>query len=183
MNYFRQSTSATFNFGPFVSEDDGYTPVTDLSISSTDIRISKNGGSFAAKSDSTSAVHDENGYYTVTLNSTDCDTVGPLRAAVDMTSALPVWEDFTVLSTNVYDSLIAGTDTLDAVMTSATSAAVADILGTSVDTKTLEEIFEILLAMASGKITRNGKFFTYYKQDNTTSLFTLDGESNERTRS
>jgi len=183
MNYFRQSTSATFRFGPFVSESDGYTPVTNLSISASDVRLSKDGGSFAAKSDSTSGVHDEFGYYNITMNATDTASAGPLRAAVDMAGALPVWEDFTVLPANVYDSLVAGTDTLEAVMVSATSGGTSAIFGTTIDTKTFEEILEILLAMATGKVNRTNEVFKYYKQDNTTELYTLTSTTTARTRS
>lgn len=182
MNYFRQSTSASFRFGPFVSDSDGYTPVTDLSISASDVRISKNGGDFAAKNNSTSGVYDEKGYYQIIFDTTDTNTAGSMRVSIDMTDALPVWEDFTVLHSDVYDSLIVGTSTLDTVMTSATSAGVADILGTSADTKTLEEIFEIMLSMASGRVVRNGNVVTYYKQDGTTELFTLQSAKTERSR-
>lgn len=182
MNYLRQSTSATINIGPFVDSLDGDTPETSLVISASEVRLSKNGASNVAKNESTSAAHDENGYYIVTLDSTDTANAGALRISVDKTEALPVWEDFTVLPTNVYDSLIAGTDTLDSVMVSATSAATSDIFGTTIDTKTFEEILEILLAMASGKITRSGTLFTFYKQDNTTALYTLQSERSQRTR-
>ncbi len=61
--------------------------------------------------------------------------------------------------------------------------SVADILSGTVDTKTLEEIFEILLAYANGRITVSGNNFTYYKQNNSTTLFTLAGSDTARTRS
>lgn len=182
MNYLRQSTSATINVGPFVDALDGDTPETSLVISASEVRLAMNGAPNVAKNDSTSAVHDENGYYIITLDTTDSGTAGALRVSVDKTEALPVWEDFTVLPVNIYDSLIVGTDTLDAVMVSATSAATADIFGTTIDTKTFEEVLEILLAMASGKIVRTGVNFSFYKQDDATVLYTLKSESGARTR-
>jgi len=61
--------------------------------------------------------------------------------------------------------------------------SVADILAGTVDTKTVTQILEILLAYANGRITVSGSNFTYYKQDNSTSLYTLAGSDTARTRS
>ena len=41
----RQSTTRTVIFGPFVDSEDGVTPETGLTISQSDMQISKNGGS------------------------------------------------------------------------------------------------------------------------------------------
>lgn len=60
--------------------------------------------------------------------------------------------------------------------------SVGDILNGTVDTKTVNEILEILLAYVNGRITVNGNTLTYYKQNNSTSLFTLTGSDSERTR-
>lgn len=63
------------------------------------------------------------------------------------------------------------------------TSAIADrIMATSVDTKTVEEILEILLSFTSGKIVRTNSSYLYYKQDNSTSLFTLSGSSDGRSR-
>jgi len=56
------------------------------------------------------------------------------------------------------------------------------ILSATIDTKTYEEVMEILLAMASGKIVRTANRFQYMKQDGSTALFTLESSSSERTR-
>jgi len=56
------------------------------------------------------------------------------------------------------------------------------MLSTTVDTKTFTEVLEILIAMATGKISRANNKFTYYKQDNSTELYTLESVRNERTR-
>lgn len=60
--------------------------------------------------------------------------------------------------------------------------SVGDILSGSVDTKTVNEILEILLAYVNGRITVSGNTLTYYKQNNSTALFTLTGSDSERTR-
>lgn len=107
MMILRQSTAATIVLGPFVDSGDGVTPETGLTISQADVRLSKNGGAFAQKNDSTAAVHMENGYYSVALNTTDTNTVGRLRVAVNESGALPVWADFQVVEEAVWDALFA----------------------------------------------------------------------------
>lgn len=61
--------------------------------------------------------------------------------------------------------------------------SVADILAGTIDTKTVSEILEILLAYSSGRISVSGNVFTYYRQNNSSSVFTLTGSTSERTRS
>ncbi len=103
MQYLKQSTAATVKMGPFVDDTDGKTAETGLTISQADVRLSKNGGAFAQKNDSNAASHDENGYYGVQLDATDTGTLGSLRVAVSKSGALPVWEDFAVISANAWD--------------------------------------------------------------------------------
>ena len=61
----------------------------------------------------------------------------------------------------------------------------SDLFNTVIDTLTFEEIMERLLAMSTGRITRDasGKVHTFYKQDNATALFTLTSAPASRTRS
>jgi hypothetical protein len=117
MNILKQSTAATIKLGPFIDDTDGKTAETALSIAQADVRLSKNGGDFAKKNSSTSATHDENGYYDIPLNATDTGTLGRLRVAVSKSGALPVWQDFLVVTANVYDTLCS-TDSLDVNVTS-----------------------------------------------------------------
>ncbi len=125
MSILKQSTAATIKLGPFVDDTDGKTAETGLTISQADIRLSKNGGDIAQSHDATGATHDELGYYNVPLDATDTDTLGRLRVAVSKAGALPVWQDFIVVTANVYDSLFS-TDKLDcAVVEIATDALTA----------------------------------------------------------
>lgn len=113
MPYLKQSTAVTVKIGPFVDNADGFTPLTGLTLSQADIRVSKNGGAFAQKNNASAATHDENGWYDCTLSTTDTNTLGTLRIAINESGALPVFDTFTVLAANVFDALIAGTDLLD----------------------------------------------------------------------
>ena len=113
MNILKQSTAATIKLGAFVDDTDGKTAETALTISQADIRLSKNGGDFAQSNNAAGATHDENGYYDIPLDTTDTGTLGRLRVAVSESGALPVWQDFLVVTANVYDSLVGGSDKLD----------------------------------------------------------------------
>lgn len=125
MSILKQSTAATIKLGPFVDDTDGKSAETGLTISQADIRLSKNGGDIAQSHNAAGATHDELGYYNVPLDATDTDTLGRLRVAVSESGALPVWQDFLVVTANVFDSLFS-TDKLDcAVVEMATDALTA----------------------------------------------------------
>lgn len=120
MMFLKQSTAVEIPLGPFVDSTDGVTAETALTIAQADVRVKKGGGAWAQKNDATSATHEENGWYEVALNSTDTNTLGPLMVAVSEAGALPVFRELMVVPANVYDSLVAGTDTLDVTATLST---------------------------------------------------------------
>jgi len=105
MQFLKKDTAATVKMGPFVDENDGVTAETSLTIAQADIRVSKNGGSFAQTHNAAGATHDENGYYGIPLDTSDTDTAGRLRVAVSESGALPAWKDFMVLPEHVYEAL------------------------------------------------------------------------------
>ena len=93
--------------GPFVSSDG--IALTTLTISPQLIRLSKDGGNFAAKNlTASNAIHDENGYYSTHFDDTDTGSLGRLIVASSMGTALPVWHDFMVVADSVYDAEILG---------------------------------------------------------------------------
>ena len=111
MAFLKQSTSATIVMGPFVDSTDGFTPETALTINQANVRVSKNGGSFASKSNSTAASHLENGYYSVPIDTTDTGTLGRLTLVTSgVAGALPVWMEYNVVVANIYDSIITSGD-------------------------------------------------------------------------
>ena len=111
MSWLRQSTAVTLLIGPFVDEADGKTAEIALTIAQADVRLSKNGGNMAQKGDATSCTHDEIGYYTCPVSTTDTDTLGILKVMVHKTGALPVWHEYMVVPANVWDSMF-GADML-----------------------------------------------------------------------
>jgi len=105
MLFFRQlTTTQPFLLGPFVSTAGA--AVTDLTISTATIRVSKNGGNMIGK-DTGGSTHDEAGWYTTTLSSADTNTVGRLQISANNSSALPVWMEGQVLEPAIYDALFA----------------------------------------------------------------------------
>lgn len=113
MKLLKQSTAVTIKLGPFLDSTDAVTAETALTLSQADILLSKNFGAFAQKNDSSSATHDTAGWYGVPLNTTDTATLGPLQIHVNESGALPVWDHYTVVTANVYNSLVANTGNLN----------------------------------------------------------------------
>ncbi len=89
-------TSGEIKLGPFMSDVDGITPLTNLTITQGDVKLSKNNSTFAPKSDASVAAHDERGWYDITLNSMDVNTVGFLDVLVDLDGAFPVKRKYAI---------------------------------------------------------------------------------------
>ncbi len=172
MNILKQSTAATIKLGPFIDDTDGKTAKTGLTISQADIRLSKNGGDIAQSNDATGATHDELGYYNVPLDATDTNTLGRLLVAVHESGALPVWQEFLVVTANVYDTLCS-TDTFDVNVTSLAddviTAAKFDentaypLKFASIDGFTFEQIIQIMVAILAGKVSGGATSTITYK--------------------
>jgi hypothetical protein len=109
--WLKQSTSVDVPIGPFLDSTDGITPETALTLTQPDVRLKKNGAAWAQKAAAQTLSHEENGFYEVTLDATDTNTLGLLRLAVFESGAAPVWEDFLVVPANVWDSFF-GADRL-----------------------------------------------------------------------
>jgi hypothetical protein len=102
----REGGTPTLTIGPFLDETDGKTPETGLTIDDADVYLSKNGGSFAAKQETTDPSHLQAGHYGCPVNGSDLDSPGLLTLIVNATGALPLRHDFIVLPAVIYDALI-----------------------------------------------------------------------------
>lgn len=109
--FLEQSANVTVKVGPFVDDGDGNTDEGGLTIAQADVRLSKNSGNIAQKSETTTLSHDELGMYDCILNTTDTNTLGILTLVIHEAGALHVRHDYMVVTTQVYDSLF-GTDKL-----------------------------------------------------------------------
>ena len=154
--WIKQSTAATIKLGPFLDDTDGKTPETGLTISQADIRLSKNGGAFAQSNNTAGATHNENGYYDVPLNTTDTNTLGTFRVAVSKSGALPVWQDYMVVTANVWDSMF-GASTLNVNVSTMASAAVDSILDDPVEgSYTMRQLLRLMASALFGKASGGG---------------------------
>lgn len=141
MLYLRQSTaSQSVLIGPFVDETDGNTAETGLTIDAADIRLSKNGANIVGKN-SGGGTHDELGYYAITLDATDTDTVGRLQLMVHESGALPVYHEFQVLEEAAFDAIFAS---------SAAPATAAGVTAVETDTQDIQS--RLPAALVSGRI-------------------------------
>lgn len=141
--WLKQSTAVDIGIGPFVDQTDGFTAETGLTLAQADIRLKKNAGAWAQKNQVSSATHEENGWYEVSLDTTDTNTLGILIVAVNESGALPVWHEFLVLPANVYDALISGTGV-------GVRADVQGWLGTAPATPTVNGVPEVDITHIGG---------------------------------
>ena len=131
----KQSTaSQEIPLGYFVDDSDGNTEETGLTISNTDIKLWKAGATTLANKNSGGATHISNGIYYCVLDATDTNTVGPLVVFVHESGALPVRVECVVYAANVYDSLIAATDYLQADAVQVEGSDATDQINAACDT-------------------------------------------------
>lgn len=110
MQFLRQSTaSQEVIVGPFLDDTDGKTAETALSIANTDIKIWKTGTTTEADKNSGGGTHIAGGRYSVVLDATDSNTIGPMEINVHVSGALPVKLRCCVLDEAVYDVLFGTT--------------------------------------------------------------------------
>lgn len=109
MTFLKQSTAVDIKMGPFLDSTDGNTVEGGLTITQPDIMLAKNGGNWAQKNAAQTLSHENQGWYEVSLDATDTNTLGILIVAIHESGALPVWREFMVLPANAYDALVSGT--------------------------------------------------------------------------
>ena len=105
----KQSTAKIVRFGPFLDSTDGITPETALTITQSDMQLSKDGAAFSQKNTAGSATHDASGFYSISFDVTDTDTAGILEFSVNVAGALPYFKTFEVVTQSYYDAKHTGT--------------------------------------------------------------------------
>lgn len=128
MNLAKQSTAKTFLIGPILDADG--VAKTDPAEVVASIKVTKNGTVGAVDAQDT-LTHNHTGHYVFVSDGGDFDTLGEVIFSLNSgTNAMsPV--RFQVVPANVYDSLVLGSDNLDANVThlAGASYAVADTTG------------------------------------------------------
>lgn len=118
-------TGCNVMLGPFVDSSDGVTPLTALTIAAEDVLLSKNGGSWASKIDTTDPVHSGGGWYIVVISSDDLEFSGSLIVRINAAGSLAVWREFMVVDSSNYSQLIVGSNPLE--------VDVVRVIGSAVD--------------------------------------------------
>lgn len=109
--YLQANTAVDLMVGPFVDDTDGKTAETGLTITQAEVRLSKNGGNMAQKTEATALSHDELGNYVCKLDATDTNTEGILTLMIHESGALPIKMDYMVLAQAAYISHVTAKDT------------------------------------------------------------------------
>ena len=146
--FIKLGVAHTFQLGPFIDDTDGKTAEPSLTIAASAVLISKNGGTLTAKNDATAltGTGDSLGYYDCVLNTTDINTVGPLKVAAHIAGALPVFHTFQVIPASVYDALFGS------------SADLADAVHDEVveGSTTFRQAIRLILSVLTGKSSGGG---------------------------
>lgn len=107
----RQSTQIIVVIGPFVDVGDGFTPETGVTLSGADeaeLLKSNTGTTTSISGNTWAAITGCDGYYALTLSTTDTNTVGAVTIMVnDDSVCLPVLARFQVIEEAAYDALYA----------------------------------------------------------------------------
>ena len=147
MQFLKQSTAIDVRVGPFVDSTDGVTPETTVALGTADqAEALKNNGAATVSiaSNTWAAVTGADGWYDLTLSTTDTNTVGLLDIVVqDSSLCLPVFARFMVVEEAIFDALFGSAATgfdangrvdVGAVLGTAQTAGNLTSLITTVDT-------------------------------------------------
>lgn len=111
MQILRQSTQVVVRVGPFVDAADAVTPETGVTLGAADQAEALKAAGAATvdiSSNTWAAISGADGWYNLTLSTTDTNTVGTLEIVVQDTSVCrPVSRFFQVVEEAVYDALYA----------------------------------------------------------------------------
>jgi hypothetical protein len=152
--YLKESTAVTLKVGPFLDSTDGVTAETGLTISQSDVLLSKNGSAFTQKNDATACTHDTGGWYGCPINITDTNTRGNLQLSIQESGALPVFHDYLIFPANPYDSLITATDTLWSDIQEVSGTAITDNSDGRLEVN-VEEISDVSVSTTTAQLGVN----------------------------
>jgi hypothetical protein len=129
MRYLRKNTAVIVSVGPFYDKTDGVTIETGLTITNeritlvadtddgsapTNILDNVTGATSGTDNDLNYITGNDAGMMQLELTAANTNRNGRLLLSItDAANHVPVFHEFTILPANVYDALIAGTDTLE----------------------------------------------------------------------
>lgn len=158
MRLLKTNTAIRLTVGPFLDKTDGITPEVALTVTSCkltlmvdtadvptlilDVAPTASGGA----NDMVHVTNDDAGFYDLELAAANVNYLGRAMLAItDAATHCPVFHEFMILPAMVYDSIVLGTDTLQ--------ADVAQWLGTAAATPTVAGVPEVDLTHVAGATT------------------------------
>ena len=130
MRFLRQNTAVRITVGPFFDKTDGVTPETGLTATNEKITFMVDDGNVptlvidaaatasGGNNDMVHVTNDDAGFYDLELTAAQTNYLGRAMLAITYaTDHCPVFHEFMILPAMVYDSLVLGTDVLQADVT------------------------------------------------------------------
>ena len=127
MRFLRQNTACRVTVGPFLDKGDGITPETALTVTGEKLTFMVDDGNVptlvldtaptasAGNNDMAHVTNDDAGFYDLELTAANTNYVGRAMISLnDVATHCPVFHEFMILPQKVYDSLILGTDNIEA---------------------------------------------------------------------
>lgn len=127
MRFLRQNTAIRVTVGPFLDKTDGITPETGLTATNEHLTLMVDDGNVptlvldanatasGGNNDMVHVTNDDAGFYDLELTAAQLNYVGRAILSINyVTDHCPVFHEFMILPAQVYDSLVLGSDLLDA---------------------------------------------------------------------
>jgi len=158
MKILKQSTAKSILVGPFL-DSTTLAPMTSITVTGIDLDIYKNSVTatnltITASGGVNDMAHVVNGYYSLELTTGNVDTLGEFIVTANVSGALPLRQDYTVLPANVADSLIS-TDKLQVDLVE-TTLTVSEPGGPPNWSSTVIQALSWMLAKSLNKMTSTG---------------------------
>lgn len=130
MQLLKQNTGQLVMVGPLVDATDGFTAETGVTLSTCSLAaIYKHNATVSTTISMRSFTHMAVGEYTLSLGNSDLDTLGVMTLVLVCPNVCrPFRQEFMVVPANVYDSLVSGSDYLDANVAQVDGNAAAGLL-------------------------------------------------------
>lgn len=167
MRYLKQNTATVITIGPFLDKTDGITAEVALTVTSCHLTLmvdnagtptlalDANATASAGSNDMVHITNDDAGFYSLELTAANTNYLGGAILSInDVATHCPVFHEFTILSANIYDSMVAGSDLFDvSVVQVAGSTTNVSALATNADAiKTKTDFLPSATAGAAGGV-------------------------------
>lgn len=186
----RQNTATTITVGPFLDKTDGITPEVSLTVTSCHLTLmvdnptagagsptlalDANATASGGNNDMVHVTNDDAGYYTLELTAANTNYVGTARLSInDVATHCPVFHEFNILPTAVWDAKYGGDYASAAVIAAAVNGeSLVDSIPADGVLPTVRQALYMLIQFLTERSV-SGTTVTVKKVNGSTTLFTL----------